>query len=365
MKASHHLFMAISLIIFSLPVFSNQCDILPTEDLDVVAVFDRLIDDYCFESTCDDQLCQSVSEYESLEFTKESRDDVINDAFNLTRDIKAKIELLPDQPQWLINFKNNINTSTQQFLLGHTYEINTSELQPNHFHLYESHDDNSTPFKHINLKTELANACPDSSYYENPSSGCMENFENTKRAYLYQSMQYLVFRKVLEPQRKKTETYISELNTKWQKYSAKARALYPWERGLNAYLYLRDKKNQKGFPQPPNQQFFFLHPSLSMEYNSNSDDNFDEALTLELIGFERWNYDSEIKQYGASLVAAYSDSTDDIGYGALFHLPKNLSLGFIRRDGETSTILSVDFAKLFIDGGELRKTIEQRLNINN
>ena len=143
------------------------------------------------------------------------------------------------------------------------------------------------------------------------------------------------------------------LDNQWNAYFTQARPQMPWELYINAWLYDRRKADdyctsEGGFCGPPAHQWIVLHPDIALEY---LDDNPEgsrvaPAVTLEVLGYHRWNWDGAAMTWpiGASLIASLSDraGVDPLGVGALFHWNTRWSIGIVRHDDETGVLIGLN-----------------------
>lgn len=139
----------------------------------------------------------------------------------------------------------------------------------------------------------------------------------------------------------------------WDKYFSDSRSQTPLELYLNTSLY-KDELSSDKFVLPPSYQVVLLHPSIVFEYISNATDGDQEkeALAIEWVGINWWEkapwWDIEVP-LGISFVSTYSDraSVDDWGIGLMFHINNDYSIGFTKRDRDTSIFFTIDLWKLF------------------
>lgn len=133
----------------------------------------------------------------------------------------------------------------------------------------------------------------------------------------------------------------------WDSYFTEARSLTPWELALNTYLY-KDELSKDSFVLPPQSQWFLLHPSIVVENVSDAldGDQQKEALSLEWIGFNRWNASIP---YGLSIVSTYADrsSVDDTRHGVMLHVNNSFSVGFTGiGEDDKGVFINVDLLKM-------------------
>ena len=144
-----------------------------------------------------------------------------------------------------------------------------------------------------------------------------------------------------------------EYEKDWQAFFANGRSQTLLDRMLTARIYRNELKSSY-FERPPDYQWFFIHPGVAMEYIDGAQDGeqFEMALSVEWLGINNWRgCDLGFAKipYGISLVNTLSDkaSTDDIGYGLMFHIYNSYSFGVVDRDGEVGIFVTVDLLKAF------------------
>lgn len=165
------------------------------------------------------------------------------------------------------------------------------------------------------------------------------------------------------PDRKKMVDYLAGLDARWRHYVLGPRAQYPWELLVNGWRF----RKTANLVEPPSNQFILAHPSAAFELSSRDKGKAAGALLLEAFGWNSWTWQgNQTKQrFGASAILSWRTSTalagDKVfGYGAMIHLPYNLSLGYVYRPadlGRHSLVLGADVAKLFTKGMDLRSKL--------
>ncbi|MDD1782439.1 hypothetical protein LRP49_14805 [Enterovibrio sp. ZSDZ35] len=139
----------------------------------------------------------------------------------------------------------------------------------------------------------------------------------------------------------------------WDTYFDEARSQTFLDRMVTA-RFNRDALKSNEFVLPPKYQYFFLHPSVLMEYVDKAADGnqFEAALAVEWFGINSWQscFGSDFA-CGASLVSTYSDraGVDDVGHGLMLHIDNSYSFGATTRDGDVGYFVTVDLLKLFED----------------
>lgn len=152
------------------------------------------------------------------------------------------------------------------------------------------------------------------------------------------------------------------MDKKWSAYFEEARSQNPLELFVNSRFSPKAGVGE-GFAPVPTQQWIVLHPSVAMEYvrDSEDGDQFEEAIVLEMIGINRWNWSTsgDMKRpLGLSLIAAYSDRADveDLGWGVMAHVNNRYSFGVTKHGGETGFFVSLDVQQFFSEWTDEKKT---------
>ncbi|WP_290647611.1 hypothetical protein [Aquisalimonas sp.] len=139
----------------------------------------------------------------------------------------------------------------------------------------------------------------------------------------------------------------------WTAYLTEARSQMPWELAFNAWRYRAARDHYCDTPGgmcgAPESQWILLHPGVALEYlqGQESGERVEPALTLELVGYNRWSWrnDGSIgRGLGASLVTTASDRSGKsvLGYGVMFHLNHRISVGVTQRGDETAFFVGYD-----------------------
>lgn len=155
--------------------------------------------------------------------------------------------------------------------------------------------------------------------------------------------------------------FLSSRDKEWDTYFNGISVQYPWELGINSYIYTRNKTDEQlsKLPAPPNSKLIIMHPSIGYERinTPEKEGSLVGTVLVELIGYERWDWNlGEAKnRWGGSLVVSFADikGMDSAGYGFMIHTPiKNTSIGIIRRDGvygeETGVFVNFDISRLLV-----------------
>lgn len=161
--------------------------------------------------------------------------------------------------------------------------------------------------------------------------------------------------------RAKSLAQLERLDRRWESYFADSRALYPWERLADDFLFGKDPPAD-GFEAPRNQQLLFLHPDASLQYATIGDERLSETLVLELLGIYRWGWTAKDKVdprlSGSAFLGWRGNTQDDPYWGLMAHLPKggSLGLGHRRFRGRKEWVIfaSADAGKLFLKNSNPR-----------
>lgn len=203
--------------------------------------------------------------------------------------------------------------------------------------------------------------------YEQACSGdqvgnCADLFVNGACVLAHATLQHQVLHAFLADNRKAFGEYLTALDDRWQAYRAEGRSLYPWELALNEWLWW-DYSNAAGFSEPPSSQWVVLHPDVALRYDDKTDgDRLNEAVTLEILGYDRWSYvDSGFTKWvGFSAVAAWTGE-GPASWGLMTHWQPNLAVGVTyRKEGNEDQyflLVSVDAGKLLTKAGSVREEL--------
>ena len=244
------------------------------------------------------------------------------------------------------------------FSQGDVASLSTAEWQVDPFAVF-----GDQPYE-INVENILTN----SDHCGATVSSCDGIFETTACVYSHAVMQRRVYLGLLKVNREATIQYLERLNARWSAFNAGGRSLFPWELWANGAIQAR-KGRQRGFVEPPRHQFALLHPSLAVQGENTADGSLQTAIVLELVGWYGWRWGGRDgatmkRPFGASLIASW-DGSNNVGYGAMIHLPKNWSVGATRKSvngsHETTLLLSVDLGKFLTEEGRLRQTLIDKI----
>lgn len=199
---------------------------------------------------------------------------------------------------------------------------------------------------------DIAQAC-----YADPScwSGFTGYMEILKKVYASLGHQHIVL----------TEKLISLKDEQWTQYIEESRSQTLLDIAFTTFAYeYKYTKQPDVFSSPPRVQWFFLHPSITIENVNNAIDGAEtkEALALEVLGFNYWQDACFGYACGASLIVNYADRNgiDDHGWGLMFHVENSYSFGVTKHGGETGVFITVDLLKLFQDKKSAFKQYEDK-----
>lgn len=145
---------------------------------------------------------------------------------------------------------------------------------------------------------------------------------------------------------------VAEVNADWDRFLFDSKAMYPWSLWLTDVVNRRrnDYAHRHGLLEPPDTQYFLLHPAPGFGFVHAADDGDQLAPTVyvELLGFNRWR-----ARYltGVSAIVEYADraGVEDVSYGALFTFANRYSVGVTAGGGEVGVTLGLDLANLYRD----------------
>jgi hypothetical protein len=194
-----------------------------------------------------------------------------------------------------------------------------------------------------------------------PGPACRAGFDLAADAATAVNLQRRIVARLSLPERVELADKARRADARWGAYFRSGRSQLPWELLLNSRLHERDR-DALTIDGPPNAQWILLHPSLGATYTANRDDDIQQAIVLELVGYYAWRWGSEDeaevrRPLGGSLVLSF-DGDDDPALGAMIHLPRNWSIGgTIDRDENVSVLLSLDVAKLIQSNDQVRRVL--------
>jgi hypothetical protein len=200
----------------------------------------------------------------------------------------------------------------------------------------------TTPVKR---DSQLLNSCDKKAQSVEPGSNCdavLQEFVN-----LFNEAQsfYSLYTAV------KTQHQLQTVIEQWDDYLAQSRSQTALELLVNGYFY--KKKEAVNFNPPPNGQLILLHPGLIIEDVSGAADgeNTQQALMIEVIGYNWWRQDSWFIPSGVSYTRIYADraGVKDWGDGISLHFRSQFTLGYSKHKDEEGVYISVDLLKLFED----------------
>ena len=168
-------------------------------------------------------------------------------------------------------------------------------------------------------------------------------------------------RALMAPTRNTYVAHLQSLDRRWQSYVRDSRSSYPWEWGLNDWVFHRHRQ-EDGFEEPRTRQIVFLHPDAAYQYIAIGDDRLSESLTLEVLGFARykWGKDDRLKGRlsGSAFVGWRGNAKETPFWGLMTHLAHGGSIGVGMRSRESKTewgvFASGDVGKLFLANGDAR-----------
>lgn len=200
--------------------------------------------------------------------------------------------------------------------------------------------------------------------------GCPQLFSASACVLAHAQLQLTILDAFLADNREAFAAYLQNLDARWQAYRNEGRSLYPWEIALNEWL-LWDYSDAAGFSEPPREQLVFLHPDPALRYaaGSSSDDRLREAVTLEVIGFDRWKPGREgsglLRSWtGLSVIAAWAGE-DAPSWGLMTHWQPNLGVGLSYGSGGGDSrlflLVTADLGKFLTDPAALRERLAEKL----
>lgn len=145
--------------------------------------------------------------------------------------------------------------------------------------------------------------------------------------------------------------------TSWDSYYDDLTFQYPWELWTNSLLLeATDNRtqvsgNKMGFRELPESKLVLLHPEANLVYVEDADDEYEVTLTVEMLGYEAFDFDSSGKiknPWGVSLLAAYLDRTDrdDSGWtGGLLFKYDGYSLGVTDNHGDAGIVFNINLSQ--------------------
>lgn len=209
----------------------------------------------------------------------------------------------------------------------------------------------------FDTKSEIATACMN----EGDNGKCPITYQCAKDALMIADQARVIatvkaekFIKVLKEQTVRNDE-------DWQKFMFGGKPMWPWDVIWTDLVYLaidgRYRNYDSGLVAPPDWQFFFLHPSVAMEYvpDEVEGNQFTPAAYVELLGANYWKNSplsvSGLSLTGASLIVAYSDRVNaaDEALGGMVTFNNTYSFGVTFRGAEIGIFLSLPMAALYKD----------------
>lgn len=178
-----------------------------------------------------------------------------------------------------------------------------------------------------------------------------------------------ILKKVYFPLKSKTlllaERVLTLKDEQWTQYIEESRSQTLLDIAFTTFAYeFKYSKQPDVFSSPPRVQWFFMHPSVTIENVSSAIDGDEskEALALEVLGFNYWQDACFGYACGASLIVNYADRNgiDDRGWGVMFHVENSYSFGVTKHGGETGIFITVDLLKLFQDKKSAFKQYDEK-----
>lgn len=182
-----------------------------------------------------------------------------------------------------------------------------------------------------------------------PDEGCGPVFDEFSLFYTYAQ------NTIASPGAQAVANSLAGLSTQWDQYLKESRSQTPLELTLNSLLYKRS--DATGFGPPPPGQIIFMHPGVVIENVSEAVDGqqTQEALMVEIIGYNRWKHKRPYAITGVSVSALYTDRAgiDSVGYGVSLHMGNKFTVGYSRRSGADGIYMSIDLLKPLQDKAKL------------
>ncbi len=149
----------------------------------------------------------------------------------------------------------------------------------------------------------------------------------------------------------KTVGQLETLETQWDAFLEHSRSQTAWELAFNGMLY--KKSEDASFKRPPSGQWILLHPGIVIESVSEAvgGSQTQEALTLDVIGYNNWTREEWYIPSGISYTLIYSDRPDvqDWGNSIALHFKSKYILGISEHDGDEGWYISVDLLDFLRD----------------
>ncbi len=156
---------------------------------------------------------------------------------------------------------------------------------------------------------------------------------------------------------------LQKIESEWEQYSENGRSQMPWEMWLN-YETWKSSRIAGHFTPPPKHQWILLHPNIVIENVSDAigGEETQQALMIEVVGYNRWENDKWYQPSGISLVSLYANRSQvkDWGHGIALHFGNDLTIGYSRHDDDNGLFISVDLWKLFSDKKTTLENVRDR-----
>ncbi|MEX2197446.1 MAG: hypothetical protein WD886_01440 [Burkholderiales bacterium] len=147
----------------------------------------------------------------------------------------------------------------------------------------------------------------------------------------------------------------------WNRYLYQSKPMLPLDHIATDFFDGRWKHSDQypdGVREPPDTQYFFLHPSVAVEQLNSAPDGqqLKPVLVVEVFGANRWRDDRRWinapllrSLSGASIALTYADraGVTDIGKGVIMTFENVYSIGVMRYESKTSVLFSIDLANLW------------------
>ncbi|MGB5326892.1 MAG: hypothetical protein WBO58_01585 [Gammaproteobacteria bacterium] len=166
---------------------------------------------------------------------------------------------------------------------------------------------------------------------------------------------------------KVTGSQLDEIEANWASFLDYSKSQTVLELFLNGQIYKNSESAQ--FRNPPSYQLVFLHPGVVIENVSEASDGqeTEEALILDIVGFNNWTQDEWYFPSGLSYGLVYKDRKDieDWGHALSFYFKSKYVLGITDHDGERGYFVSIDLLELFKDKKKTFDTYKKNFESSN
>lgn len=352
---------ALVLVIIAAPISTANaqasCPVIDdiADSMDAIEAFERLrLGLRLGDSQCDSALCNDVAAWESLP----PGDSKVSAATILLDAIRESALRLPNTLDGVRVVQNRLVQWQQLLATGDIATLPIAVWKPAQFVLFTGHEDS------VDFEPVLLAACPTT------VGECREAFEVAMCTYSHAVAQRRVLVGLIEQDRTDTIQYLDRLNKRWTAFNSGGRSLFPWELAINGAIHER-RVETRGFVEPPTKQWIIAHPGIAIDYANSRSGGIEEAIALEVVGWYQWRWGGADgatmkRPFGASLIATWTGGAGgDVGYGVMFHLPRNWSIGVSRRsvlgEDETTVLVSVDLGKFLLKENTLRGSLIEQL----